>query len=172
MPGAIVQHNTRLHPVALEAYQHGVRFDVGHGVHFSWEVADIVLNAGIRPFTCGSDLHGDFDVPGYDTWLDYSLVGTMTRMLALGFTLPDVIGMASLHPAQVLGIEDKAGSLCVGMPADITLLELESGAFQLSDSRHKLRPAAQRLKPALTIKAGRVIEVDQTVPEYLALSDV
>ena len=170
MPGTVVNHASLVHPEALEAYQRGVRFDVGHGVHFSWQVAETVLEAGIRPYTCGSDIHGDFDVPGYDSWLDYSLVGTMTRMLALGFSLPEVIRMASLHPAVVLGITERAGSLGVGMPADVTLLELETGTFQLADARKQLRQASHRLHPALTLKRGQVIDIDRTLPEYRALA--
>jgi len=109
-------------------------------------------------------------VPGYDSWLDYSLVGTMTRMLALGFSLPEVIRMASLHPAVVLGITERAGSLGVGMPADVTLLELETGTFQLADARKQLRQASHRLHPALTLKRGQVIDIDRTLPEYRALA--
>lgn len=170
MPGTVVTQKSRVHAAAVEAYERGVRFDVGHGVHFSWEVADTVLDAGIRPYTCGSDIHGDFDIPAYDTWLNYSLVGTMTRMLGLGFTLPEVIGMASLHPSEILGITDRAGSLGIGMPADVTLLDLDSGTFQLADSRQQTRRVAHRLKPALSIKGGRVIDIDRTLPEYQALA--
>jgi dihydroorotase len=170
MPGTVVSRAARVHPVAMEAYERGVLFDVGHGVHFAWDVADAVLEAGIRPYTCGSDLHGDFDVPGYDSWLNYSLVGTMTRLLALGFSLPEVIRMATLHAATVLGITDRAGSLRVGMPGDVTLLDVEHGSFRLPDSRKMLRQATIRLKPALTIKGGRLIEVDRTLPEYRALA--
>lgn len=170
MPGTVVTQTSRVHAAAVEAYERGVRFDVGHGVHFSWEVADLVLDAGIRPYTCGSDLHGDFDIPAYDAWLNYSLVGTMTRMLGLGFSLPEVIAMASVHAADVLGITDRAGSLGIGMPADVTLLDCESGAFQIPDARQRTRQVAHRLKPALTIKGGRVIDIDRTLPEYKVLA--
>ncbi|MCZ6873567.1 MAG: hypothetical protein O7G88_08565 [bacterium] len=43
------------------------------------------------------------------------------------------------------------------------------GDFQLPDSRHQLRRASSRLKPALSIKGGQVIEIDRTLPEYLTL---
>lgn len=170
MPGTVVQPGAGVHTAAIEAYERGVRFDVGHGVHFSWDVAEAVLEAGIRPYTCGSDVHGDFDIPGYDSWLNYSLVGTMTRMLALGFPLPEVVAMASWHPARILQLTGRAGTLAVGMPADVTILDLESGSFPLADCRQRTRQAAYRLKPALTIKAGCVIEVDRSLPEYQALA--
>jgi dihydroorotase len=170
MPGTVVSRAAQVHPVAIEAYQRGVLFDVGHGVHFAWDVAEAVLEAGIRPYTCGSDLHGDFDVPGYDSWLNYSLVGTMTRLLVLGFSLSEVVRMATVHPAKILGITDRAGALSPGMPADVTLLEVEQGPCQLPDCRRALRTGMVRLKPALTIKRGSIIEVDRTLPEYLALA--
>jgi dihydroorotase len=115
-------------------------------------------------------VHGDFDVPGYDSWLNYSLVGTMTRLLALGFSLPEVVRMATVHPAEVLGIRHKAGALGIDMPGDVTLLDVELGTFQLPDCRKALRKGTTRLKPALTIKRGCIIDVDRTLPEYLALA--
>ena len=47
-----------VHPIVFEALARGVRVDVGHGSHFSFEVAKRVLDAGVRPFTLGADLHG------------------------------------------------------------------------------------------------------------------
>ena len=49
-PGGFVSSKGEVHPILLEAvHNRGVRVDVGHGSHFSFEVARIALDAGILP---------------------------------------------------------------------------------------------------------------------------
>ena len=57
-PGGFVDRQGRVHPVVKEAMARGLRVDVGHGSHFSFDVARRVLDAGIVPDTLGADLHG------------------------------------------------------------------------------------------------------------------
>jgi len=57
-PGGFVDRHGRVHPVVREALARGLRIDVGHGSHFSFDVARRVLDAGIVPDTLGADLHG------------------------------------------------------------------------------------------------------------------
>lgn len=58
-PGGFVSGETgRVHPIMEEALARGVKVDVGHGSHFSFDMARHALDAGIRPWTLGADLHG------------------------------------------------------------------------------------------------------------------
>ena len=58
-PGGFVSAETgEVHPVIREALERGVVVDVGHGSHFSFDMARRTLDAGIRPFTLGADMHG------------------------------------------------------------------------------------------------------------------
>ena len=57
-PGGFVDRHGNVHPIVSEALARGVRVDVGHGSHFSFEVARKVLDAGIVPTTLGADMHG------------------------------------------------------------------------------------------------------------------
>ncbi len=57
-PGGFVDRTGHVHPVVREAVARGLRIDVGHGSHFSFDVARRVLDAGIVPDTLGADLHG------------------------------------------------------------------------------------------------------------------
>jgi dihydroorotase len=41
-----------------EALARGLKTDVGHGSHFSFKMARLVLEAGIVPDTLGADMHG------------------------------------------------------------------------------------------------------------------
>ena len=65
-PGGFVSAATgEVHPVVWAALERGVTVDVGHGSHFSFEMARRTLAAGIRPHTLGADMHGyNVRVPG------------------------------------------------------------------------------------------------------------
>lgn len=171
MAGTIVTKDQRVNRAALGARDRGILFDVGYGVHFSWEAARIVLDAGITPDICSSDIHGDFRIPvREDPVIEYSMVGAMNRMLALGLGMSEVIRMSTCTPARVMGIQDRAGSLTEGFPADITLLDRQQGQFELTDSFGRTHATSQRLIPHLTIKRGVLIDIDRTLPEYARLT--
>src|SRR5579863_10021676 len=57
-PSGFVAADGSIHPLIREALAKGVRIDVGRGAHFSFRNAELVLAAGILPFTLGADLHG------------------------------------------------------------------------------------------------------------------
>jgi dihydroorotase len=78
--------------------------------------------------------------------------------LHLGFSVDEVIRMMTITPARFLRIEDRAGSLALGRDADIAILELQDGQWQLEDSTGVCRVGTQSLVPVFTLKSGRVIE--------------
>src|SRR6266581_1767867 len=57
-PGGFVGRDGRVHPIVREALARGLKIDVGHGSHFSFAMAKLVLDAGILPHTPGADMHG------------------------------------------------------------------------------------------------------------------
>ena len=57
-PGGFVDRDGKVHPIVREALARGLKTDVGHGSHFSFKMARIVLDAGIVPDTLGADMHG------------------------------------------------------------------------------------------------------------------
>ena len=62
------------------------------------------------------------------TGLDHA-VRTFHRLT--GVPLPEVVRMASLTPARVLGLEDEIGSLAAGKRADFVILDRELGVRQV-----------------------------------------
>jgi dihydroorotase len=154
-PGAIVTDAMRVVPAAREARARGVRFDVGHGAgSFTWPVAEAALADGFRPDTISSDLHR-FNVAGPV----HDLATTLSKFLLLGLSLDEVVAMASAVPAGTLGRAGAIGSLAVGAEADVTILRLEEGRFELTDSRDLRREARQRLVPVGVIRAGARIPI-------------
>ncbi len=149
-PG-IVTDAGRVVAAAREARDRGVRFDVGHGAgSFTWPVAEAALADGFRPDTISSDIHR-FNVAGPV----HDLATTLSKFLLLGLPLDEVIAMATTAPAAALGRDPGPGTLAVGAEADVTVLRLEDGRFELTDSAGATREARQRLVPVAVIRAGR-----------------
>ena len=134
---------------------------------FGWEKADTVLAQGMRPDTIASDieLFGEGTTAGEILVVDGRTTGgrnasqfTMVEYAAfffeLGFSLPEIIAMASTNPARAMRIDDKAGSLEPGRPADITVLEDVSGHFLLRDVTGVARLGTRALEPSLTYVGG------------------
>ena len=69
----------------------------------------------------------------------YDLPSVMTRMLRVGMPLADVVGAATAAPAAAIGWGDRAGSLKPGRCADVAVLELRPGRFELEDVNSQMR---------------------------------
>ena len=160
-PGGIVTYGGSVVAGAREARSRGVRFDVGHGAgSFTWPIAEAALADDFRPDTISSDLHR-FNVasPVHD------LATTLSKFLLLGISIDDVIAMATTAPATALGRPGTFGSLAVGAEADVTILRLEDGQFDLTDSAGTTRQAQQRLVTTVVLRAGRRVPIVPLVTE-------
>ncbi len=142
----------KLLPAALAAKQRGVVFDVGHGGGiFDYTVAEAAI-AGRLPARHDllryprllrqlarhalSDL-GDEQVPQYGA----SRSSRWSRW-------------PPLNPAKVINRGAKLGTLQVGAPADVSLLEVVEGPVEFVDTRNNKRQGKVHLKPAGTVLAG------------------
>ncbi len=138
-------------PAALAAKQRGVIFDIGHGGgSFDYTVAEVAIAAGAVPDTISSDIHVfSGNTPGmpYLTWV-------MSKFLNMGFTLEQVIAMATINPAKVINKLPKLGTLQPGAPADISMLEVVDGPVEFVDTRGNKRQGKVHLKPAGVVLAG------------------
>ena len=157
MPDGILGPSGKVPAVVLEAYERGLHFDIGFGINFSYRVARAMMEKGILPNTVGSDVHADFNAYHDDSKLDYSLCGAMTRLVALGFPLADVIRRTTLNPAKILREEDEIGTLAPGSLADITVLDPVAGRWSLPDAEGEVLTVDTRLVPAFVYRAGEKI---------------
>jgi dihydroorotase len=78
----------------------------------------------------------------------------MSKFLALGFSLEDVIAAATIKPAMVIGRVPKLGTLQVGAPADVAILELVEGPVRLLDTSNNPRIGKVYLKAVQTVRGG------------------
>jgi dihydroorotase len=170
-PGGILDKSGKVKPEVRDAYERGVLFDVAHGTHFNLEVARKALDQGMVPQIISSDehheVHADVFVPWGQKHLVYSFWGTIAKMMALGMTVEQVVERITVTPARQLKIEDRYGSLRAGMPADVSILEVENGDWAMKDARGNTIRVSQRLVPRLTLKRGRVYETDiERIPDF------
>lgn len=172
-PGGFVSETGEVHPIVFEAMERGVRVDVGHGSHFSFEVAKKVLDSGIRPFTLGADMHGyNVTVPpeGLEKGVresnpffgvaPFNLTVAMTELMTLGMTLPEIVATVTQNPASVLGKSDDLGCLAVGRRADISVLEILNGRFKLLDNSGVEVVTDKMLRPVMCFKDGERFDAD------------
>ena len=175
-PGGFVSATTgEVHPVVWAALERGVTVDVGHGSHFSFEMARRTIAAGIRPYTLGADMHGyNVRVPGdgdaasrlenpFSGVAPFNLTHAMTELLTLGLSLPEVVATVTSNPARMLKLQDSIGALSPGREADVSVLDLLRGRFTLSDNSGEQVIAHEMLTPAFALRAGKMQAADSAL---------
>jgi len=151
--GSVLRPDGTVLPELREAMERGVVLDIANGrFNLSFEVARKGMSQGILPTTLSTDV----TVPSIAGPV-YGLTVTMSKFMALGLDLRQVIEMTTINPARVLGIEDRKGSLRPGMDADVSVLELLSGTWKLLDSEQQVLAASKLLAPDMTVKSGQLI---------------
>ena len=176
-PGGLVDESGRVRPAAKRATEKGILHEVGHGLNFSVKRARRFLDEGLPVDIISSDLHGRMNAgtvkpgrglePDKGDVLSWSMMGAMSKCLALGMSLTDVIRAASYTPARAIGIADQKGSLTPGFTASISILDLKPGAFKLIDSIGDQLPAEYLFIPVTTITGRHVWRCDPfALPEF------
>jgi dihydroorotase len=134
------------------ARRRGVLLDVGHGGgSFAWRVAVPIIGEGILPDTISTDLHSSSANKGMKDMLN-----VMSKFLALGLSLEEVIVRSTWNPAQAIK-QEQLGNLSVGSPADIAVLRLERGDFGFLDVYNARLRGTQRLECEMTLRDGKVV---------------
>jgi dihydroorotase len=112
----------------LDARERGVIFDIGHGRgSFGFATAMQMLKNDFIPDVISSDVHiMSIDGPAYN------MLVTMSKFLALGLDLEDVVRMSTINAARAIRKEDR-GTLKPGMLGDATVLEIERGKLTFVD---------------------------------------
>jgi dihydroorotase len=142
----------RVQPYMFEARKRGVLFDVGHGSGSFWfRIAVPAIQQGFLPDTISTDIHKQSIMLPRAT-----LLGVMSKFLNLGLTFEQVIDRTTVAAAKAIRRSD-IGTLSEGAVADIALIEIERGRFALLDSGLGKLTGTQRLRCALTVRAGKIV---------------
>jgi len=151
-PNAIVDDKGRLFPEVLAARRRGVWFDIANGRngHIRWDTAEQVIRQGFLPDTISTDWNTESRTTGV---IDFANV--MSKFLHLGMPLDKVIAAATVNAARVFEAFNDRGTLNVGAPADVAVLELRDGNFDFLDNYEGKRTGKQRLFPSATVIGGK-----------------
>jgi dihydroorotase len=153
MSGAFtnIVQDGKLLPAALAAKQRGVVFDVAHGGgSFDFTVAEVAIPAGCTPDTISSDIHV---FSGNSPSVPF-LPNVMSKFLAMGFSLEQVVSMATSAPAKIINRAPKIGTLQLGAPGDVAIMDLVEGPVIFLDTRNNKREGRLLLKPVQTVING------------------
>ena len=154
-PNGILDDKGRLFPDVAAARRRGVIFDFGNGVldHFDWATVERATKQGFWPDTISTDWNVMSKTTGV---IDFPNV--MSKFIMFGMPLSQIIACASVNAARVFPSFDDRGTLNVGAPADVAILELRDGTFEFVDNYKGTRTGRQRLFPAATVLAGKQVQ--------------
>lgn len=143
----------QMKPETRQARERGVLFDIGHGKEsYNFNTGKIAMELGFYPDMISTDIHGlNYQGPVY------SLSVTMDKMLAMGFELKDCIEKVTTNPAKYLHL-DKLGSIRTGYHGDLTIFNLQDGAYQFTDSDGNHLDGHQSIQVDYTVIAGEVVD--------------
>ena len=154
-PNSIIDDDGHMLPAVLAARRRGVWFDVANGRtgHLRWDTFDAVLQAGFWPDTFSTD--GNLTsgtTPGV-----INFPNIMSKFLSFGMTIDQVVARATVNASRVFPLFNDRGTLNVGAPADIAILELRQGTYEFVDNFGNLRTGRQRLFPSGTVLGGELV---------------
>jgi len=151
----IIGNDGKVKPHFWEARGRGVKFDVGSGNNsFSFAMAKPAIEQGFLPDIISTDTRRKSLLSTFATMPE-----TMTKLMAVGMSLSDVVERSTIAPARQLG-HPELGSLSVGADADIAVLELAEGKFGLTDGGRtgfRVMQVDRRLVPQMTVRNGTVV---------------
>ena len=154
-PNSVIDNTGHIQPAVLAARRRGVWFDVANGRvgHLRWDTFDGIMQAGFWPDTISTD--GSTTSRSAESVIDFPNV--MSKFLNFGMTLDQVVARATVNASRVFPLFADRGTLNVGAPADVAVLELRDGTFEFVDNYGNTRTGRQRLFPSGTVLGGAVV---------------
>lgn len=142
----------KVKPFVYEARKRGIIFDVGYGnISFAYSQALPATKEGFFPNSISTDLHvGSMN----DAMKD--MLTCMSKFLAMGMSLHDVIQASTSNPAKEIKHEE-LGNLSVGSGADVAILDVVKGKFGLFDYTGYKIETDKKFECEMTIRAGKII---------------
>ena len=144
-----------LFPDVMAAHRRGVVFDFGNGVsdHFDWATVEKATQQGLWPDTFSTDWSTASKTTGV-----VDLPNVMSKFLIFGMPLNQIIACVTVNAARCFPSFDDRGTLNVGAPADVAIMELREGTFEFLDNYKGVRTGHQRLFPSETVLAGKRVQ--------------
>jgi dihydroorotase len=153
-PNSIIDDGGHILPEVLAARRRGVWFDIANGQtgHMRWDTIGAIMKAGFWPDTFSTDWNTNSRMTGV-----IDLPNCMSKLLGYGMTVSEAIARATINASRIFPLFNDRGTLNVGAPADVALLELREGNFEFLDNFKNTITGRQRLFPSATVLAGKRI---------------
>lgn len=154
-PNSIIDDRGQILPEVLAARRRGVWFDVGNGRigHMRWDTVDAIMKQKFWPDTVSTDWNTTSPTTGV-----IDLPNCMSKFLNYGMSVAQIVACVTLNPSRVFPVFKNRGTLKVGAPADVALLELRDGTFEFEDNYNNKITGRQRLFPSGTVLAGKRVQ--------------
>jgi len=151
-PNSIIDDTGHILPAVLAARRRGVWFDIGNGQtgHMRWDTVGAIMKTGFWPDTFSTDWSTNSRRTGV-----VDLPNCMSKLLGYGMSVADAVARATLNPSRVFPLFNDRGTLNVGAPADVAVLELRDGKFEFLDNYKGTITGKQRFFPFATVLAGK-----------------
>jgi predicted amidohydrolase len=154
MGNTIIDANGRVKPKVREAHRRGVLFDTADGRrNHSFAVTRAALADDFPPDIISTDIvtvsvFGD---------MVFGLPVMMSKYLAFGMPLAEVVRACTATPAAALGLAGRIGTLAPGASADVAIFKLKDKQRRLHNLLDETMVVPKLFVPQVTILDGRVV---------------
>lgn len=149
----IFDENGKIKDCVWDAKKRGVYMDDCHGrVHWSYPNLQNAFSQSFYPDIISSDLVrvSEYTRPGF------SLLYAMSVNSAAGMPTEKILQSVTYTPAKSLGIEEKAGVIREGAPADVAILDIRDVKDKTFTDKYGNSISGNKLfVPLMTVKGGR-----------------
>jgi dihydroorotase len=144
-------------PQILELKDRGIFTDGQAGTsHHLWENSEKAFSQGWSPDLISTDIGAQTPQTPNGQMLPW----VMTQYLHLGLTVEQVIERVTLAPTKIFKFPDKHGTLETGVTADVTVIDLQEGNFELIDQQMNKRTAKRKFVPVAVVHGGTLTKID------------
>jgi dihydroorotase len=151
-PNGIFDDGGKLLPAVTDARKRGVWFDFGNGRvdHFNWAIVEHAMKERVFPDTISTDW-------GQAARTDqvFNFGNVLSKFLMVGLPLDRVIACATSTAANTFPAFKGLGTVRVGSPADLAVLDLQQGSFEFEDNYKGKRTGPLKLVTTATVLNGK-----------------
>jgi dihydroorotase len=127
--------------------------------HHMWEVSEKAFAQGWIPDLLGTDM----GAVGPDMPNGILLPWTMTQYLHMGLSFEQVVERVTLTATKAFKFPERIGTLQTGAAADVTVIDLQEGRFELLDQKGQKRVGNRKIVPVAAIHGGTLTRIDPAV---------